>query len=164
VVLSALAADAIVARIRAWRHWPRSNAWLAQAALLGLTIPLALYQLLGAGNQTRAEQATFAGLSQALPAALEAAGVTPGTPLITDRPIWLSGSLGRPGLALPDEPATDILGLARRFGAQAIVVVEPGSDARSSGPAWAGDTCFRPIALGVGASQAAGFVISEACR
>ena len=38
--------------------------------------------------------------------------------------IWLSTALGRPVIALPDEPADSILRLVRDFGATAVVIVE----------------------------------------
>ena len=48
--------------------------------------------------------------------------------MITDRPIWLSDALGRSTLALPAEPASTVLELAKRFGAQSVVVVEDRGD------------------------------------
>jgi hypothetical protein len=124
IVAAALGADAAVARVREWRAWPRSNAWLAPAALLFVSLPLAVAQITAAGTQATARQAQIDALAHLLPAALAAAGVDENAPLIGDRPIWLSEALGRPVIVLPDEPPADVYRLAADFGARAVVVAE----------------------------------------
>lgn len=156
-VLAAAGGDAVVARVRQWRSWPRANAWLAPAALVALALPLTLFQVTGAAMQARAEQIRFEAIAQTVPSALAGAGVAAAAPLVTDRPVWLSDALHVPTLALPDEAPSDVLDLARTFGAQAIVIVE------ERGPypaALEGDTCF----VQAGPSPAHVFVIAEACR
>jgi len=81
--------------------------------------------------------------------------------LITDRPIWLSDALGSATLALPDEPVSAVLGLARTFGAQAVVLLE----GRGRYPAeltGAGAQCFAPLAAEA-TGGAAVFVIDREC-
>ncbi len=162
IVTASLGADAFVARVRAWRNWPRSNAWLAPATLVALTVPLTLLQLTGAATNSREEQQRFAALAATVPQALAAAGVDPSTPLITDRPVWLSQALGRYALALPDEPADDVLTLARDFGAQAVVVVE--DRGRHPQALAAAPGCYAELAPADGSAGARIFVIAEACR
>jgi hypothetical protein len=167
IVCAALGADAFVARVQAWRDWPRSNAWLAPAVLIALTVPLTLLQITGVGSQSRQEQQRFAALGSELPAVLDARGVDAGAPLISDRPVWLAAAMGRPAIALPDEPTSDVLRLARDFGSSAVVVVE----ARGRHPfALANDRgCFSeigPISSGpAGSAQITRvFLIAELCR
>ena len=157
-VLAAAGADALVARVRQWRSWPRSNAWLAPAALVALTVPLTLVQVAGAANQARAEQVRFAALATNVPEALDAADSPRSQPLITDRPVWLSDALDSPTLALPAESSAAVLDLARTFGARAVVVVE------ERGPypaAFVTDPCFTKLD---GAPHASVFAIVETCR
>ena len=176
IVVAAVGADAFVARVRAWRNWPRSNAWLAPATLVALTVPLTLLQITAGAANARAEQGRFAELAASVPQILSAAGVQPETPVISDRPVWLSEALGRPAIALPDEPTDAVLRLARDFGAQAVVVVEqrgrhPGALARASACFAEVPSVLRPgeaAAQAGGASSQVGrariFVIEEACR
>jgi hypothetical protein len=161
VVLAALGSDALVARVRAWRGWPRSNAWLAPAALIALALPLTVVQVSTAAAQARGEQQRFAELAAAVPVALDGAGVDPAAPIITDRPLWLSDALGRPALALPDEPADSVATLASRFGAEVVVVVE--QRGRHPAALAAEPECFPELDLGPGV-DARLFVIQEACR
>jgi hypothetical protein len=157
-VLAAAGADAAVARVRQWRNWPRSNAWLAPAALFALTVPLTLVQLAGAANQARAEHVRVEGLATTVPQALDMARVSRTQPLITDRPIWLSNALNVRTLALPAEPSDSVLDLARTFDAHAVVVVEE----RGTYPAaFATDPCFTRLD---GVADASLFAIAEACR
>jgi hypothetical protein len=57
---------------------------------------------------------------------LATAGVTtdPGEPVITDFPIWLPYTRGGTALALPHEPASSVLDLARHFGAKTVAILE----------------------------------------
>lgn len=157
-VLAAAGADAFVARLRQWRNWPRSNAWLAPAALVALTVPLTLLQVGGAAGQARAEQARFEALGLSVPGALDAAGISRSVPVISDRPVWVSQKLEMPTLALPAEPVESVLDLARAFGARAVLVVE------ERGPypaAFTTHPCFGRVD---GVPDASLFAIAEACR
>jgi hypothetical protein len=123
-VAAVLGGDALVAWLVRRRHWQRENGWMAPAALIALTLPLALFQMSSAAREAQADHRTIATLAENLPATLAAAGVSQASPIITDRPIWLSDALNRPTLALSDEPVATLLAIARRFGADAVVVVE----------------------------------------
>ncbi len=71
-------------------------------------------------------------------------------PVITDFPIWLSDATGVDALALPDEPAADVLDLARAFPGTRYVVVM-GEHGRWPAAADGGDAaarCFRELDLG----------------
>ena len=124
IIVATIGADAAVARIRSWRSWPRSNSWLAPAALVALAVPLTILQISAAARHAAAEERAITRLGQALPGVLAGAGAGDHPILISDRPIWLSDAVGSPVIALPDEAAADVLRLARDFGATAIVVVE----------------------------------------
>ena len=78
-------------------------------------------------------------------------------PVITNFPIWLAETQRIPALALPDEPPTDVLDLARSFpGTRLLVLINP------QGKHWPADLeagapdsdCFRPIDLGPWAGAA----------
>ena len=163
-VLAALGADALVAALRNWRHWPRSNAWLAPAALLALAVPLTALQITLASTYAR-ERATqltavAAAVGQALPGTADA-------PLITDHPLWLADQTGRSTLVLPDGPPDEVLLLAHRFGAAAVVLID---NVRSGYPAslstGAAAACFieQPVAPSSDAPNLAIFSIAEACK
>jgi hypothetical protein len=124
VIMAALGADAGVARVRAWRAWPRSNSWLAPAALFALTAPITLLQVVLGSGHAATDQRTLAQLGAVLPSTLASSGVADRSVLISDRPVWLSDALGRPVIALPDEPVESVLSLAAQFDASAVVVVE----------------------------------------
>jgi hypothetical protein len=155
-VAAVLGSDAFVAWLVKRRNWQRQNAWMAPAALIALTVPLTLFQIRSASRQAAEEQAAIAAVASSVPSVLAAANVSPSTPIITDRPIWLADAVGRSTLALPDEPTSSVLALARRFGAEAVVVVE----GRGRYPAeLMNDTsgCFTPLRAGV-------FLVSVECR
>ena len=123
-VTALVGGDAFVAWLVKRRDWQRQNAWLAPAALLALTVPIALFQLVSASRQAAADERTVAAVAASVPGALAGAGVAETAPVITDRPIWLADALGRSTLALPAEPASTVLDLASRFGARSVIVVE----------------------------------------
>jgi 4-amino-4-deoxy-L-arabinose transferase-like glycosyltransferase len=124
VVAAAVGADAFVAWLVRRRAWERQNAWLAPAALLALTVPIAAFQIAVASRQAATDQGTIAAVATAVPGALTSAGVSSDAPVITDRPVWLADALTRETLALPAEPVSTVIALAQRFGAQSVVVVE----------------------------------------
>ena len=159
-VAALIGGDAFVAWLVKRRDWQRQNAWLAPTALLALTVPIALFQLVAASRQAAADERTVAAISASVPSALAAAGVDAGAPVITDRPIWLSDALRRSTLALPAEPASTVLELAKRFGAQSVVVVE----GRGTYPAalHAQPDCFTALDS-TAADGASVFVITREC-
>jgi hypothetical protein len=164
IVAALIGADAFVARVREWRNWPRTNAWLAPAGLAMVGLPLAIVALTGGAASADANAARIDQLASTIPAALQRAGVAPGTALISDRPIWLSEALARPAIALPDEPVDALTQLAADFGAGAIVVTEPRRDLPAALRSAAAAGCFSELTVpGLPASSAV-FVVKEACR
>jgi hypothetical protein len=120
IVAAVVGADWFVAWLVKRRDWQRQNAWMAPAALLALTIPICVFQLVSASRQAVTDGRTIAAVADfVIDAPVDSAA-----PVITDRPIWLSDVLARPTLALPAEPTSTVLALAQRFGAQSVVVVE----------------------------------------
>jgi hypothetical protein len=154
-VSAVVGGDAFVAWLVRRRSWERQNAWMAPAALLAITIPIALFQLATASRQASAEERTIAAVTEMM----RDAPVDTAAAVITDRPIWLSDALDRPTLALPTEPASTVLALARVFGAQSVVVVE----SRAGYPAAlaADPDCFTAIRPALDGPSA--FVINPEC-
>jgi hypothetical protein len=156
VVTAALGADALVARIRELRRWPRSNAWLAQLALIALTLPLT-YLLVAPLPGIAAE------LEQRHSFVAQAVVAQPDVPdrLISDHPVWLAEATGIPSVALPDEPIESLVRLARDLDAPMVVVI----DGRGRYPAalrsTEGRTCFEERDLN--APNAALFVLRADC-
>lgn len=148
VVLSCLLLlDAAIARLAVRMGWHRPVAWLGSTLGVfgGLLFTLALIPSFGAGSQGTAAQ------FKALDHYLIEIGAAPGTdgPIVTDFPIWMAEATGAQALALPNEPAADVLDLARSFpGTRRVVVMGIGDeggalwpDAATTGP---GSECFRP--------------------
>jgi hypothetical protein len=159
LVASALGMDALVARVRELRRWPRSNAWLAPLALLGLAVPMAVLQvapLAALADEQQRRHAAVAGAVAAQP------DVPPR--LVTDHPVWLAEATGIPALALPDEPLPSLIDLAERFEAPMLVIV----DERGRYPAELrtaeGRRCFEERPLGGDAAGSAIFVMRSECR
>ncbi len=123
-VAASAGGDAFVAGLVRVRRWQRSNAWMAPMALVALTLPLTALQMSSASRQASNTAATVNALPAEVMGALHHAGVPHGSPIITDRPIWVSEALLMPALALPDEPVESVLALARQFGARAVLLVE----------------------------------------
>ena len=71
-------------------------------------------------------------------------------PLISNFPIWVAETQGVSTLALPDEPADDVLDLARTFGAHILVLT--GAESRYWPAELAPDAprhdCFERLDLG----------------
>jgi hypothetical protein len=150
--------------VRAWRNWPRANAWLAPAGLALIGLPIAALALAGAASSANANARRVNDIAQVLPAALERAGVQPTVPLIADRPIWLSEAAARPVIALPDEPADSIAQLARDFDAAAVLVTEPRGSLPGALREAHATTCFTELTVPGMPSGSAVFLVSEACR
>jgi 4-amino-4-deoxy-L-arabinose transferase-like glycosyltransferase len=124
-VVAVLGGDALVARVRARRNWPRPNAGMAPAALAAVALALTAVQLGFAGVQARDRARD---VSKAVEWVRKYADSS--TPIITDHPIWLSDAVGVPTLALPDEGASQVVDLAQHFGATNVVVLN--SDVRNT--------------------------------
>ncbi|MEP7361336.1 MAG: hypothetical protein ABI744_07140 [Chloroflexota bacterium] len=163
IVAALIGADAFVARIRAWRNWPRANAWLAPAALALIGLPIVAVALVGAANSASDDARHVSLVSTAeLPNSL-ACGACDG-PFITDRPVWLADATNHATIALPDEPVGSILQLARDFHASLVIVTEPRgmlpAELRTPGAA----ACFVELPTHGLPSGSAIFAFSESCR
>lgn len=144
VVVAALATDQVVAAIGAWRGWDKQNAWLAPLLTLALALPLTGLEvwLTGsfAASQAAREGAAATALESQVPAQADGAPAI----IISDEPIGFALSTGRPMLILPDEAPSDVLQLARQFGARAVLMF--GEIARRA-PGFDGAACFSPGTL-----------------
>mgnify|MGYP000212141585 CR=1 FL=1 len=164
-VCAAFAADAFVARVRAARKWERENAWLATFGLVALTATLGVFQIVGAAGQARTDAQTIAAITANVPGMLAPFGVRGDEPVISDRPIWMSAALARPGLVLPDEPPDAVAQLARDFGARAVILTRQREHSPGAFAVGATGTqeCFsEPMAI-PGANGAVVFVIDREC-
>jgi hypothetical protein len=159
-VAAVLGLDEVVERIGRRRGWRRNNAWLAPCALVALTLPIALLQVTGAARQSRDQSQVISQTATDLQAAFVTAQVPADSPVMTNRPIWLSEALGGSTLALPPEPLSDVLRLARDFGARSVVVFD-------SYPTPLLDTgtipCFTSLPVGAD-DQARVFAIDTGCQ
>jgi hypothetical protein len=154
IVLMAIPAafglDAVIARLGAVLSWRPSSGAFPQDRLIA---PLAVV-ILGApllALAVRHEQegsATTSAEYASLATAALGWSAPPGRPIVTDHPMWVAHALGRPALALPREPPTSIVDLARHFGAVAVVVRDDDPDVAAVSLAIAayrdaaGRTCF----------------------
>ena len=120
VVLAALGGDAFVARVRAWRNWPRPNAGMAPAALAAVVVAMTALQLTFAAVQAGAREKQINAVAQTL----RSNGVVNGQPLITDKPLWLSEALATPTLVMPQDGIASVGLVAQRFDAEYLVLVE----------------------------------------
>jgi hypothetical protein len=148
LVVSCLAAlDAFIVRVGRLRHWTRPVAWLGPAFAIAAAVPLTGVSISTLSGEADGIRARY----EALPAAMARAGtpLADSGPVITNFPIWLAESAGVRTLALPQESPASVLDLARRFGAQLLVVqddagnVWPGALNRA-GPEAA---CFKQVTL-----------------
>ena len=160
IVAAVVGMDAFVARVRAWREWPRSNSWLAPAALALATLPICALALVGAANAVRHDAQRIDQIAAALPIDHG----DHGAPIITDRPVWLSGATGRPAIALPDEPIESLTRLAEDFGAELIVVTEPRGDLPAVLRTDEARACFSEVIGPALPVLSAVFVVNGACR
>jgi len=166
LIVSGLAClDAGLAWVGRRRAWTRPVAWLGPlfggaGALLFLGLGVPSYGGSAAGTEARYTALTerFAALGDPL---------DPNVPVIANHPIWVAEANRIHALALPDEPVSSVLEIARTFGARyvvldgthgtwpALLVADP--DAR----------CLTPVALppvaGVSAGTADFTVYRVAC-
>jgi hypothetical protein len=72
--------------------------------------------------------------------------------VISNFPIWLAETQGVPGLALPNEPPSDVLDLARTFDARLVVLAaaQHGQWPAVLAGGAADAACFRELDLGDG--------------
>ena len=121
VISALLALDAGLARLGSRMGWTRPVAWLG--AMLGIfaSVLFSFVLLPTFGNGSRATAAMYQELRTRM-AAIERPINAEMGPLISNFPIWVAETQGVSTLALPDEPADDVLDLARTFGARILVL------------------------------------------
>jgi hypothetical protein len=163
--VSALGADALVARFSRWRRWPQVNVIIGPAALVVVAVTMSLLQLGFLGDQTRARQERYEAIASSLSdIAGEAGDAAPAT-LMTDHPMWLATVTGQPAIALPDEDPSSVLALGERFGTDWLVVIDergryPGALLDATG---SGCLAADPQALGVDGDPARLFRLADGC-
>ena len=151
VVCVALGLDRAVARLGRWRGWARPNVILPAVLVIGLTLPLAVFQVRVLAVQTAGVRDDFQAIATTLAAQPELAD--PRRPILTDHPIWLAELLRRPALALPDESPAEVWRLASTFDAGLVAPCATPAAATPDafvGPRSTGRACFteRPVRHG----------------
>jgi hypothetical protein len=156
VVSALLALDAGIARLAARQGWTRPVAWLGAAlGIFGsLLFSVALLPTFGDGSRSTA--ALYDELAVRMAEAGRPLDKDAG-PVISNFPIWMAETARIPSLALPDEPPTDVLDLARSFpGTRLLVLIDPQgthwpADLASGAP---GSECFQELDLGAPSTTA----------
>jgi len=125
IVSCLLALDAGIERLGAWRGWTRPVAWLGPALTVFMAVLFSV-GILGYAGQAGEVERRYQALGLALDPVLAAAGQADlRGPVIADFPIWYAEGMREQAVALPDEPPTAILDLARRFNARLLVISKP---------------------------------------
>ena len=155
VISALLGLDAAIARLGTIRGWTRPVAWLGPTVGVAgsLLFSAALLPSFGAGSRDTAT--LFEELGRRMAAVGQPLDLAAG-PVITNSPIWLAETQLIPALALPDEPPTDVLDLAGRFGARYLVITTPehGHWPTVLATGVSGSDCFHPVELGPGPTGA----------
>ena len=112
--------DTVIAAIGRRRRWTRPVAWLgplfggfAAVLIVGLGIPAYGAQ----AGDIEARYAALAGRFAALGDPLD-----PAVPVISNHPMWVAEANRVRALALPDEPVSSVIEIARTFGARYVVL------------------------------------------
>ena len=149
IVSCLFALDALIVRVGRFRGWTRPVAWLGPALTIFAAVVFSAVFVPGFGAQSRDIQARY----REIPQRLAAAGLPPIAqmgPVISDFPIWWAEGERAPGLALPDEPPSSILALARAFPGTRYLVISSESHGRWPAVLDAGGpdaACFREVHL-----------------
>jgi hypothetical protein len=144
VISALLALDALIVRVGLMRGWTRPVAWLAPALTLSGALLFSALLLPSFGEGSAETSRTFVDTNSRL----ATAGVAPdpAAPVITDVPIWLPYTRGGAAIALPYEPPTSVLDLARRFHASTVVSLTSDHPFRAAIAAGAdGAGCFQDV-------------------
>lgn len=159
-VAAVLGADALVARLRELRNWPRSNSWLAPLAVVALTLPISLALTSGLPALAAEREARVEALAQSLAAQPDLE-----EPLISDHPVWLAEATGRTAIALPDESLEALVQLARDMHAPMVAVLEGRGRYPAELRSAAGTACFEERDLGSQAPAGSSlFVLRADCE
>ena len=149
VISALLALDAGLARLGNRLGWTRPVAWLGVglAVFSSVLFSAALLPTFGSGSRGTAE------LYEQLGARMAAVGrpiTNDSEVVISNFPIWVAETQDTSTLALPDEPADDVLELARTFGARYLILTNPESEhwPAELAPDGSRRDCFAPVDLG----------------
>jgi hypothetical protein len=149
LIVSALVGlDALLAAVGRRRGWTKPVAWLAPTLTAGGAVLFSLVLLPGFGAGSEATSKQFAALDRQMTNAgmpFDSLGT-----VITDYPVWLSYTTDANGLALPAEPPTSVVDLARAFPGTRMVIVLNGNGVwpqviDEGGP---GSDCFEEVEIG----------------
>ena len=127
VVAAVLGLDAVMTRISVARGWDPVNVIVGPAALIALTIPVTLIQLVSVRGSALDMERRIEAVSVALDATAATAtdrAADLAAPLVSDHPMSLAWILERPVLVLPDDPPATLGELARLTGARQLVVFD----------------------------------------
>jgi hypothetical protein len=146
IIVSGLSAlDAGLAWVGQRRGWTRPVAWLGPlfagaGALLFVGLGIPAY-----GANAAATEASYASLSERFAALGDP--LEPAVPVISNHPMWVAEANRVRALALPDEPVSSVVQIARTFGARYVVLdgVAGGWPARLATDPDA--RCLQPVAL-----------------
>jgi hypothetical protein len=147
MISALLALDRLIVAIGRRRGWTRPVAWLAPALTVSGALLFSAVLLPSFGGGSVSTERTF----EALDSQMTAAGVpiAAAGPVITDAPIWLPYVAGGTALALPFEPASSVLDLARHFRATTVVVLSRDHPFPATVAAGGPDAnCFEPVDIG----------------
>ncbi len=126
IAATALAGDALMARVSIRRGWAQVNVIIAPIALLAVSLPLLGLQVLTVSRGADRLDARLSAVAADVLAHARASGTSGDEApiIVTDHPMWLAESTGGRAIALPDEPIANVVDLARRFGATWLVVFD----------------------------------------
>ena len=152
LILSALLAlDGLIARLGRRLGWERPIAWLGPTLGIFASVLFSTVLLPGFGNGSVATARYYEALGQRMAEIGHPLDATAG-PVISNFPIWIAETNGIPALALPDEPPTDVLDLARSFEGTRLLVLTDAEhthwpdDLDAGVP---GSECFAELDLGI---------------
>ncbi|HEX5823676.1 MAG TPA: hypothetical protein VFY18_04375, partial [Candidatus Limnocylindrales bacterium] len=147
IVGALLALDALLDRVGRFRGWTKPVAWLGAGLTLSGCVLFSAAILPGYARSAETIRDRYVALAQQLPSS--GIAIAGSGPVISDFPIWLADTLDVPAVALPAEPPTNVLDLARTFGST-LLVTSGGPDGvwpailDAGGP---GTECFQEVPL-----------------
>jgi hypothetical protein len=158
VISALLGLDWLIGWVGRRRGWTNPVAWLGPAFAIAGCLLFSAVLLPTEGEAGRDTADRYASIAYAFSAAGAAASGEPDLdlsaepgPIITDFPIWFAESTRHHAIALPNEPASSILSLARSFDPPARLLVVS-ADNTGAWPAAIltgapGSDCFVPLTL-----------------